>query len=145
MPPSLKPAITFVEKKDLNPAKLVRLYQQAPWAKGRILEDAREMLRHTDVAVMAWDGDVLIGFGRVLTDYVYRATIWDVIVDKAYQGQGIGADIVEAAKDATISERIAATGQDMVPAGPDELAATIKEQGAKAAAVAKVLGMPRKN
>ena len=95
MPPTLKPAITFVEKKDLDPAKLVRLFQQAPWAKGRTLEDAREMLRHTDVAVMAWDGDVLIGFGRVLTDYVYRATIWDVIVDKAYQDQGVGTDIVQ--------------------------------------------------
>jgi GNAT superfamily N-acetyltransferase len=95
MPPTLKPAISFVEKKDLDPAKLVRLFQQAPWAKGRTLEDAREMLRHTDVTVMAWDGDVLIGFGRVLTDYVYRATIWDVIVDKAYHGLGVGTDIVQ--------------------------------------------------
>jgi len=95
MPLTLKPAITFAEKKHLDPAKLVRLYQQAPWAKGRTLEDAREMLRHTDVAVTAWDNDRLIGFGRVLTDYVYRATIWDVIVDKAYQGQGVGTDIVQ--------------------------------------------------
>ena len=95
MPPTLKLAVTFVEKKDLAPAKLVRLYQQAPWSKGRTLEDAREMLRHTDVVVTAWDGDVLIGFGRVLTDYVYRASIWDVIVDKAYQKQGIGTDIVQ--------------------------------------------------
>ncbi len=95
MPPTLKPVITFVEKKDLDPAKLVRLFHQAPWAKGRTLEDAREMMRHTDVAVMAWDGDVLIGFGRVLTDYIYRATIWDVIVDKVYQGQGVGTDIVQ--------------------------------------------------
>ena len=94
MPPTLKPAINFSEKKDLDPAKLVRLYQQAPWAKGRTLEDAREMLRHTDVAVTAWDGDLLIGLGRVLTDYVYRATIWDVIVDKAYQDQGVGTEIV---------------------------------------------------
>ena len=95
MPPTLKPAITFAGKKDLDPAKLVRLYQQAPWAKGRTLEDAREMLRHTDIAVTAWNGDLLIGFGRVLTDYVYRATIWDVIVDKAYQGHGVGSDIVQ--------------------------------------------------
>lgn len=95
MPPTLKPAITFSEKKDLDPAKLVRLYQQAPWAKGRALGDAREMLRHTDVAVTAWDGDQLIGFGRVLTDYVYRATIWDVIVNKTYQRQGVGANIVQ--------------------------------------------------
>src|SRR6185295_7204732 len=94
MPPSLKPAITFVEKKDFEPAKLVRLYHQAPWAKGRTIENTREMLRHTDVIVTAWDGELLIGFGRVLTDYVYRATIWDVIVDKAYQGQGVGTEIV---------------------------------------------------
>jgi len=33
MAPTLKPAITFVEKKDLDPAKLVHLFQQAPWAK----------------------------------------------------------------------------------------------------------------
>ena len=95
MPPTLKPTITFSEKKNLDPAKLVRLYQQAPWTKGRTLEDAREMLRHTDVAVTAWDGDLLVGFGRVLTDYVYRATIWDVIVDKTYQRQGVGANVVQ--------------------------------------------------
>jgi len=95
MPLILKPAITFAQKKDLDPAKLVRLYQQAPWAKGRTLEDACEMLRHTDVVVTAWDNDLLIGVGRVLTDYVYRATIWDVIVHKAYQGQGVGTDIVQ--------------------------------------------------
>jgi ribosomal protein S18 acetylase RimI-like enzyme len=95
MPPTLKPVIAFAEKKDLDPAKLVRLYQQAPWAQGRTLQDARELLRHTDIAVTVWNGALLIGFGRVLTDYVYRATIWDVIVDKAYQGQGIGTDIVQ--------------------------------------------------
>ena len=95
MPPPLKPTITYSEKKNLDPAKLVCLYQQAPWAKGRTLEDARKMLRHTDVAVIAWNGDLLIGFGRVLTDYVYRATIWDVIVDKTYQRRGVGANVVQ--------------------------------------------------
>jgi tripartite-type tricarboxylate transporter receptor subunit TctC len=57
----------------------------------------------------------------------------------------IAADIIAAANDPTISERIAATGQDMVPAGPEELAATLKQQTARAAAVAKILGLQRKN
>lgn len=95
MPPSLKTAVTFSERKDLPPEQLLKLFQQAPWAKGRTLEEAREMLRHTDLALCAWDGDQLVGFGRVLTDFVYRATIWDVIVDKAYQKQGIGTEIVQ--------------------------------------------------
>jgi ribosomal protein S18 acetylase RimI-like enzyme len=95
MPPTLKPAITFSEKKELEASQLLRLFHQAPWAKDRTLDDAKEMLRHTDVTLCAWDGDQLVGFGRVLTDFVYRATIWDVIVDKAYQKQGIGTDIVQ--------------------------------------------------
>ena len=57
----------------------------------------------------------------------------------------IANDVVAAANDATISQRIAATGQDMVPAGPDELAETLKQQAAAAATVAKVLGLQRKN
>jgi len=95
MPPTLKPAVTFSEKKELEAGQLLRLFNQAPWAKGRTLDDAREMLRHTDVALCAWDGEELVGFGRVLTDFVYRATIWDVIVEKAYQKQGLGTKIVE--------------------------------------------------
>jgi GNAT superfamily N-acetyltransferase len=95
MPLPLKTAVTFSDKKELQPEQLLRLFHQAPWAKGRSLDDARDMLRHTDLALCAWDEDRLIGFGRVLTDFVYRATIWDVIVDKAYQKQGIGTDIVQ--------------------------------------------------
>lgn len=95
MPVPLKPAITFSERKTLQPEQVLTLFQQAPWAKGRTLEDTREMLRHTDVMVCAWDGDQLVGFGRVLTDFVYRATLWDVVVDKAYQRQGIGTEIVQ--------------------------------------------------
>lgn len=95
MPPSLKTVVTYSEKKSLQPEQLLTLFQQAPWAKGRTLDDAREMLRHTDLALCAWDGDHLVGFGRVLTDFVYRATIWDVIVDHAYQKQGIGTEIVQ--------------------------------------------------
>jgi tripartite-type tricarboxylate transporter receptor subunit TctC len=57
----------------------------------------------------------------------------------------IAADVIAAATDPTISRRIAATGQDMVPAGPEELDRTLKQQAAAAAGVAKVLGLERKN
>lgn len=87
--------ITFSERKDFDPALLVRLYEQAPWAKGRTPEQTREMLAHTDLALSAWDGSRLVGFGRVLTDFVYRASVWDVIVDTAYQGQDIGTQIMQ--------------------------------------------------
>ncbi|MGH7166694.1 MAG: GNAT family N-acetyltransferase [Nitrospiraceae bacterium] len=92
---TLKTMITFSERKDFDLAQLVRLYDQAPWAKGRTLEDARRMLDQTDLAISASDGPRMVGFGRVLTDYVYRASIWDVIVDSTYQGQEIGTQIMQ--------------------------------------------------
>lgn len=98
MPPTLKGAkgtITFSERKDINLSQLVHLYQQAPWAKDRTVERAQEMLKHTDVVISAWNGDRLVGFGRVLTDYVFRASIWDVVVHKDYQGRRIGTELVE--------------------------------------------------
>ncbi|WP_447978784.1 GNAT family N-acetyltransferase [Candidatus Nitrospira bockiana] len=87
--------ITFSDGKDLDPAALMRLYAQAPWAQSRTIQGARDMLQHTDIVITAWDGQKLVGFGRVLTDYVYRASIWDVIVDKEYQGQDIGTHIMQ--------------------------------------------------
>jgi len=87
--------IVFSDRKDLDPVQLIALYRQAPWASTRTAEDAREMLIHTDVAITAWDGNRLVGLGRVLTDYVFRASIWDVIVDTAYQGQDIGTHIIQ--------------------------------------------------
>ena len=87
--------IIFSDRKDIDAAQLVALYRHAPWANTRSIEEAREMLTHTDVAITAWHGNRLVGLGRVLTDYVYRASIWDVIVDTAYQGQDIGTQIIQ--------------------------------------------------
>lgn len=87
--------IIFSDRKDIDPAQLIALYRQAPWAKTRTTGDAREMLTHTDLIITAWDGAQLVGLGRVLTDYVYRASIWDVIVEKRYQGQDVGTHIMQ--------------------------------------------------
>jgi len=44
----------------------------------------------------AFDEDVLIGFGRAISDGEYQAAIYDVAVLPAYQGKGIGNMIVQA-------------------------------------------------
>jgi ribosomal protein S18 acetylase RimI-like enzyme len=87
--------LTFSEQKDLDPALLADLYRHASWAKARTIDGITDMLAHTDLALSVWDGPQLVGFGRVLTDYVYRASIWDIIVDPDYQGQDIGTQIME--------------------------------------------------
>eukprot|EP00891_Asterochloris_glomerata_P007843 jgi/Astpho2/7843/Aster-06130 len=39
--------------------------------------------------------DELIGLARATSDHVFNATIWDVLVDPDYQGQGLGKALVE--------------------------------------------------
>ena len=86
--------INFVDSHDIQAQQLLALFCQTDWACTRSLDDTQRMLAHTDVAISGWDGSTLVGFGRVLTDYVFRASIWDVIVDRAYQDRDIGKGIV---------------------------------------------------
>ncbi len=87
--------IHFSDHKDFDPQHLLALFEQADWARGRALEDIQRMLTETDVTISAWDGTQLVGFARVLTDYVYRASIWDVIVDVSYQDEDIGKGLIQ--------------------------------------------------
>ena len=86
--------ITFLDSKTFPLHHLLTLFEQTDWARGRTLEDSERMLAETDLVLTAWDEDTLVGFGRVLTDFVYRASIWDVIVHRSYQNQDIGKGIV---------------------------------------------------
>lgn len=57
----------------------------------------------------------------------------------------IGADVVAAATDPVVAERLGPTGQAMKPGGPQELAKALLAQSERAAAIAKVLGMEKKS
>ncbi len=87
--------ITFSDRKDIDPNVLAKFYAFAPWSQNRNVADIQHMLQETDVMISAWDESQLVGFGRVLTDFVYRASIWDVIVHPDHQGQDIGTQIMD--------------------------------------------------
>ena len=45
-------------------------------------------------AISAFDGDRLVGFGRVVSDGKLHAMIYEMIILPEYQGQGIGRQIL---------------------------------------------------
>jgi GNAT superfamily N-acetyltransferase len=65
------------------------------WARDRQLDDLQNMILFSDPVVSAWDGEQLVGVARATTDGVYRAMLWDVVVDPDYQGYGVGRALVE--------------------------------------------------
>lgn len=86
---------------DKQVEELHALYQQEWWTNHRRLDDLRRMLAGTDVIIALEDSETgeLVAFARVLTDNVYRAHLFDVIVRDSHRGQGLGKAIVDAVVD----------------------------------------------
>tara|TARA_Y100001968_G_scaffold327865_1_gene373819 strand:+ start:19511 stop:19963 length:453 start_codon:yes stop_codon:yes gene_type:complete len=64
------------------------------WAKNRTKKFLQRMLKESSVAISLWEEHKMIGFGRALSDGVYRAVLWDIVVDKNYQNKGYGKMIL---------------------------------------------------
>lgn len=76
-------------------AKLRDLYICAGWITPE--DDAgflAPMLAGSEVAVCAFSGEEVVGFGRALSDGCSDAYIQDVVVDPGFRKQGIGGNIV---------------------------------------------------
>ena len=71
------------------------LDNNAFWAKNRTINDLRKCLANSDVIVSLWVGNEIVGFGRALTDGIYRGVLWDIVIDQNYQGKGFGKLIVK--------------------------------------------------
>ena len=82
---------------DTQIEKLHILYQNEWFTKGRSIDDVREMLNKTDFVFgfCLPESDELIGFARVISDWVYKAFVFDVIVDPIFRGQGMGNFIID--------------------------------------------------
>lgn len=79
-------------------AELHALYQSEWWTKGRTLEETQRVVQHSDIIVAFGEIDTkrLVAFTRVLTDYIYKALVFDVIVAESYRGAGLGRKLIEA-------------------------------------------------
>ena len=86
--PNLKPT------NGLN--KLQKLLDRnAFWAQSRTINDLKKCLANSDVIVSLWVGNEIVGFGRALTDGIYRGVLWDIVIDENHQGKGFGTLIIQ--------------------------------------------------
>ena len=85
--PNLKPSNGLIKLKKL-------LDSNAFWAKNRTIDDLKKCLANSDVIVSLWVDDEIVGFGRALTDGIYRGVLWDIVIDQNHQGKGFGKLIV---------------------------------------------------
>jgi predicted N-acetyltransferase YhbS len=66
----------------------------------------RKMLEHGNLIITARENNVLIGVSRSLTDFVFCTYLSDLAVDKLYQKQGIGRELIRLTKLASPDARL---------------------------------------
>jgi len=65
------------------------------WATERKIEDLNIAIENSEPVISVWDSQKLVGFARATSDGIYRATIWDVVIDPEYRGAGLGRKLVQ--------------------------------------------------
>lgn len=73
------------------------LFESTGWNKYYHLskEELNTALINSSYMISAYNGDSLLGFGRIVSDGINHAMIYDMIVQPEFQGQGIGAEILD--------------------------------------------------
>ena len=95
-------AISYQQEIHFDLDEMLKVYQAS--GINRPLQDRERMavmLASANLLITARDNGKLIGVARCLTDRAYVVYICDLLVDKAWQQQGIGKALLLAVQQAT--------------------------------------------
>ncbi|WP_336458464.1 GNAT family N-acetyltransferase [Ferroacidibacillus organovorans] len=77
----------------INPEELQDVYASVDWMNHNA-DIITKVFNASTHVTLAMDNDRVIGFGQALSDGVFNAAIYDVVVHSNYQGMGIGKMIM---------------------------------------------------
>ena len=86
----------------LNPKHikdLHQLYQREWWTKDRTLQETTDVVEGSQInlGILNAQGS-LVAYARVLTDFTFKALVFDVIVADDHRGDGLGEKLMQAIK-----------------------------------------------
>ena len=76
--------------------QLHTLYQNEWWSAGRTREQTTRVLEGSDLTLALVEEGRLCAFARVLSDGVFKAFLFDVIVAPDLRSQGVGRKLLDA-------------------------------------------------
>lgn len=89
---------------------LMDLFSREYWTKNRNIEEIPFLLEHSPVvrgALSSLTGQ-LVGFARVITDFTYVATVYDLIIHPQHRRQGLGKILLKSILDDSRLKRVEA-------------------------------------
>jgi GNAT superfamily N-acetyltransferase len=95
-------SIRYQYSNDLDLDQVIELYNASTLGERRPVDDRQvmsDMLRHANLVVTAWDGNLLVGIARTLTDFSYVGYLSDLAVKASHQRKGIGIQLVQKTRE----------------------------------------------
>lgn len=89
--------ITYRSGNDLDLDAVIELYRASTLGERRPVDDRERMglmLRNANLVVTAWDGELLVGIARSVSDFSYATYLSDLAVRVSHQRKGIGRELI---------------------------------------------------
>jgi predicted N-acetyltransferase YhbS len=96
-------AITYRTGNELELPVVLELYRASTLGERRPVADherMRAMLQNANLVITAWEGGLLVGIARSLTDFTYCTYLSDLAVRDTHQRRGIGRELIARTRDA---------------------------------------------
>jgi len=90
--------ITYSDKKDFSAEALQKLFQSVDWISANYPDRLKKALENCETVFTAWDGTQLVGLINAIDDGELTAYVHYLCVNPAYQGQGIGRELLNRIK-----------------------------------------------
>ena len=91
------PEITYRIGNDLDLDEVIALLKATSLGVRRPVDNREtiaRMIRHGNLMVTAWDGPLIVGIARSLTDFSFVAYLSDLAVRESHQRRGIGRELI---------------------------------------------------
>ena len=86
----------------LNTDDVIELYRASTLGERRPVDDRDrmgQMIGNANLVITAWDGELLVGISRSLTDFSYVTYLSDLAVRLSHQRHGIGKELIRRTKE----------------------------------------------
>ena len=94
---------------DLNLDQVIELYRASTLGERRPVDERERMaamMRHANLVITAWEGELLVGISRSLTDFAYITYLSDLAVRMSHQRLGIGKQLMRRTQAAAPQAKI---------------------------------------
>ncbi len=96
-------SITYRNNIKISADQFINVLKRSTLSERRPVDDhdrIEKMLQHGNIIITAWQGDLLIGVSRALSDFSFCCYLSDLAVDVDYQKQGIGKELIKRTHEA---------------------------------------------